>query len=173
MSRLEEFIKNILLFLLAIAIGIGLRTFVFGAYIVEGQSMSPTMQNGQVVMGLKLLGDIERFDIITFKGTNGKDMVKRVIALPGDRICYEGDQLYINDQLIDEVFLDERKAQESSLVTEDFDVADVVPQGMYFVMGDNRDHSTDSRDFGFISHSSIYSKVKLILFPFEYFRWDP
>lgn len=173
MSRMKEFIRTVLFFLMAIAIGIGLRTFVFGTYIVEGQSMDPTMQNGQVVIGFKLLGTIERFDIVTFKGSNGKDMVKRVIGLPGDRIRYEGDQLYINDQAIDEAFLDERKANESALVTGDFYMPDIVPQGMYFVMGDNRDHSTDSRDFGFVAHSTIYSKVKLILYPFEYFRWDP
>lgn len=141
------------------------RQFFFSTFIVEGASMDYTLQDQERVMGFQTF-DIERFDIVVFHAPNEeKDYVKRVIGIPGDRIKYENDQLYINDQPYSEPYLDQKKAESSENFTQDFILIEEIPEGYYFVLGDNRRNSTDSREIGLISEADIYAELFFSYWP--------
>lgn len=162
------------------AFGIGIiifafiRTFFFSNYVVEGESMMPTLQNGNKLVVNKLgyeASDLQRFDVIVFHANEKEDFVKRVIGLPGDRIEYHDDHLYVNGRQIAEPFLDEyRKKAGGGRLTGDFTLKEItgkktVPSGKLFVLGDNRLGSWDSRHFGFISAGQVVGKVDLRYWP--------
>lgn len=162
------------------AFGIGMiifafiRTFFFSNYIVEGESMMPTLQNGNKVVVNKLgykIEDLQRFDVIVFHANKKEDFVKRIIGLPGDKIVYQNDHLLINGQKFGEPFLDKyRRKVSSGKLTGDFTLKEitgeeVVPDGKLFVLGDNRLGSWDSRYFGFISVNKVVGKVDLRYWP--------
>ncbi|WML49628.1 signal peptidase I [Neobacillus sp. PS3-34] len=162
------------------AFGIGLiifafiRTFFFSNYIVEGQSMMPTLQEGNKLVVNKLgfdLGNLDRFDVIVFHANKKEDYVKRIIGVPGDKIEYLNDQLYINGHKFEEPFLEVyRKKIPGRKLTGDFTLKEItgvgtVPPGKLFVMGDNRLESWDSRHFGFIATNQVVGKVNLRYWP--------
>jgi signal peptidase I len=164
----------------AFAIGIiifaFIRTFFFSNYIVEGESMMPTLQEGNKLVVNKLgyhIADLNRFDVIVFHANEKEDFVKRIIGLPGDKIEYKKDQLYINGKKYQESFLTVYKQETPGIkLTEDFSLKDktgenTVPEGKLFVMGDNRLGSWDSRHFGFISASQVVGKVDLRYWPLK------
>jgi signal peptidase I len=164
---------------IAVIIAIVIRSFIFTNYIVEGQSMMPTLQDGNRLIVNKIDYDItkpHRFDIIVFHATPTDDYVKRVIGLPGDSIEYKNDVLYINGKKVDEPYLKPYKEQlVSGLLTENFTLKDItgvdrVPKGKVFVMGDNRRNSVDSRRFGFVDMNQIVGKVDLRYWPFSEFN---
>ena len=140
-----------------------------------GESMKPTFPNWAIQLDLKKYNELERFDIVTFHLDEQK-YLKRIIGLPGDHIAFINDDLYINHEKIDEPHLLQYKQEVYHFVqlTLDFTLEDVtneavVPQGHYFVMGDNRRYSTDSRDrsIGFVPQQNITSKTIAILAPFS------
>ena len=96
----------------------------------------------------------ERFDIVVFHAPEQKDYIKRVIGLPGDKVEYKNDTLYINGKAYSEPYLDEYKDElNGGALTDDFTLKDIteeetVPEGEIFVMGDNRRFSKDSRHIG-------------------------
>ena len=100
--NIKEAAKTIIYFLILAAILIGLRHFVFTPVVVKGDSMDPTLADGERVIALKNT-EIKRFDIVTFPAPDdeGKNYIKRVIGLPGDTIEYKDDQLYINGKKTD------------------------------------------------------------------------
>jgi signal peptidase I len=164
---------------IAVIIAIVIRSFIFTNYIVEGQSMMPTLQDGNRLIVNKIDYDItkpHRFDIIVFHATPTDDYVKRVIGLPGDSIEYKNDVLYINGKKVDEPYLKPYKEQlVSGLLTENFTLKDItgvdrVPKGKVFVMGDNRRNSVDSRRFGFVDMNQIVGKVDLRYWPISEFN---
>jgi len=157
-----------------------LRLFVFSNYMVEGKSMMPTLQSGNLLIVNKLryeIGSIHRFDIVVFHANQKQDYVKRVIGLPGDRIEYKNDILYINGQKVNEPYLRPyKKKLISGKLTGDFTLEEVtgekrVPAGYIFVLGDNRLGSWDSRHFGFVKISQVVGKVDLRYWPFEQFAF--
>lgn len=162
------------------SVGIGiilfafLKTFLFSNYVVEGESMMPTLQNGNLLMVNKVslhIGHLDRFDIVVFKTDSKVHYVKRVIGLPGDKIEYIDDVLYINDFQVDEPFLTPYKNKLiSGNLTGDFNLEEItglkqVPPGHVFVIGDNRLGSWDSRHYGFIKIDQIVGKVNLRYWP--------
>ncbi|MFD1739149.1 signal peptidase I [Bacillus salitolerans] len=164
------------------AIGLGLilaftvRSFFFSSYIVEGQSMSPTLQEGNLLVINKIgyqFGELKRFDVIVFHANEKEDYVKRIIGLPGDRISYENDILYINGKPFEEPFLQPYKSLfTENQLTFDFTLQEItgeetVPEGHLFVIGDNRIGSFDSRHFGFIQINQVVGKVNLRYFPLD------
>lgn len=92
-----------------------------------------------------------------------KYYIKRIIGLPGDRIEYKNDELYINNELVTEPYL-ETKKEEWLQFTEDL-IIEKVPDDEYFVLGDNRRNSKDSRDMGTIPKENILSEALLIYWP--------
>ncbi|MDT2595700.1 signal peptidase I [Enterococcus dongliensis] len=175
--NIKEIVKSILYFLLLTAVLIGLRQFVFTPVVVKGDSMAPTLIDGERVIALKNT-KIQRFDIVTFPAPDdpGKNYIKRVIGLPGDTIEYKNDTLYINGEQSEEPYLTEFKKDltDNQPLTYDFNLKEVigsekVPTGELFVLGDNRRISKDSRIIGLIKEKDIMADVKFVFWPFERF----
>lgn len=156
---------------IAIGIAIVVRTFLFAPYIVEGASMEPTLHDQEKIFVSKV-ADIARGDIVIIKGTN-ENYVKRLIGLPGDKIEVKNDQLFVNGTLVKEAYLSHNRklAKEmGSKLTGDFGPI-TVPKDKYFVMGDNRLLSKDSRNgLGLIPKSEVVGQPEFVFFPFAQFR---
>lgn len=176
----EELKNESIEWLKALVIGIMIfafiRTFFFSNYVVEGESMMPTLEDGNKLVVNKIgyqIGDFDRFDVIVFHANEKEDYVKRIIGLPGDKIEYTEDHLYINGKKVEEPFLDIYRDQlVDGRLTGDFTLLEVtgektVPQGKLFVLGDNRLGSWDSRHFGFVSVEQVVGKVDLRYWPLE------
>ncbi|WP_050182607.1 signal peptidase I [Domibacillus robiginosus] len=173
-SKLLEGIKTIAV---AFAIAGVIRTFVFSPIIVDGQSMMPTLQNEDKMILNKLdykFKEPERFDIIVFHATEDEDYIKRIIGLPGDRIEYKDDTLYVNGKAYEEPYLDQYKQGLSSIpLTRSFKLEDTpvgsetVPEGYLFVMGDNRRNSKDSRLIGAVPIDQVVGDAKIIYWPIK------
>lgn len=175
--NMKEIGKTVLWFLILGAILIGLRHFVFTPVVVKGDSMDPTLIDGERVIALKNT-EIKRFDIVTFPAPDdpGKNYIKRVIGLPGDTIEYKNDELYINGKEYEEPYLDEFKGEleDDQPLTSDFTLNDLfgaekVPEGELFVLGDNRRISKDSRIIGMIKEKNIMADVKFVFWPLDRF----
>jgi signal peptidase I len=167
---LWDWMKAITFALLLVII---IRFFVFIPLKVEGDSMSPTLAQGNYLL-YETFSDIDRFDIIIFSNEDGQTLIKRVIGLPGDSIAYSEDQLYLNGEPVEESFLGTEKQQGMDVFTSDFDLltltgVEAVPEGSYFVLGDNRVRSRDSRIFGFVAQTDIAGKAAMVYYPLEDF----
>ncbi|MBU8877407.1 signal peptidase I [Bacillus sp. FJAT-29790] len=172
----KEGIEWIKAFGIGMIIFIFIRTFFFSNYIVEGESMMPTLESGNKLIVNKIgyqISELNRFDVIVFHHNKEEDFVKRIIGLPGDKVEYRNDELYINGEKVNEPFLAKyRKEIFGSRLTGDFTLteltgSEVVPEGKLFVMGDNRLGSWDSRHFGFISADQVVGKVNLRYWPID------
>ena len=155
--------KESVTYLLIILFIILVRTYVVTPVRVSGSSMANTLKNGEILLLNKFeyrFSDIKRFDIVVVKAHKER-IIKRVIGLPGETLKYENGILYINDKMIEENYLDE--------VTKDFTYEGKIPDECYFVMGDNRDDSLDSRYFGCFPKKDILGHASFVLFPFAKF----
>ncbi|MFQ3543351.1 signal peptidase I [Halobacillus rhizosphaerae] len=168
-------------FVIAAALAIIVRVFLFAPVVVEGPSMQNTLHNGDHLIVSKInytLGEPDRFDVVVFHATETKDYIKRVIGLPGDHIEYKSDQLYVNGKKVDEKFLNDRlsKMPEGDVLTDDFSIEqvpggyDTVPEGELLVLGDNRNNSTDSRMLGMIPEDKIVGQAVLLYWPLNRIR---
>lgn len=168
MKKKEWFTKKELIwFFSVLLIVVFSRLLLFSNITVHGESMNPTLEDRERIFGLKI-GQIERFDIVSFKAPDDpqKNYIKRVIALPGETITYENDVLYINDKKIDEPFLAEfKQALPSDELLTEANFTYTVPEKKYFVMGDNRRNSKDSRMIGTISEDKIIGNAKFSYWP--------
>ncbi|WP_181349188.1 signal peptidase I [Thalassobacillus sp. CUG 92003] len=170
MKKSFRLIRTILLALLLAFI---FRTYLFASYIVDGESMEPTLYDGNLLMVNKLVYDwqsIDSQDIIVFHANEQEDYVKRVIGVPGDHIAYRHDQLYVNGNRVAEPYLDRLRPDDGRLFTKNFTLQKVtgeseVPDNHLFVMGDNRRDSLDSRYFGFVSMDEVVGKVDALYWP--------
>jgi len=162
---IKEFIKDSLKYLIVIATVFFIALFVVSFEQVVGPSMKGTLNAGDVTIVNKLVykfRTIKRNEIVSI---NQKDkiMVKRVIGLPGEHIEYKDNKLYVNGSLVLEnnIFVE----------TKDFKLEDIgyetIPKDMYFVLGDNRTNSSDSREFGLVKKDEIIGKIVMRLYPFS------
>jgi len=162
----------ILLFILII------RLFIASPIKVQGTSMLPTLEQGDYMLLYKLkmkVKGLNRFDIVVVKLSDG-DIIKRVIGLPGETVKYEVKEeegetkgiLYVDGKIIEEEFLD-NEAKTSTCIRENKLCSEGVTLGQdeYFVMGDNRKVSHDSRYIGPIKKDQIKGITELRLFPFS------
>lgn len=161
----------LLVALLAVATALLVKTYVLATFIVDGASMYPTLDggggatsdsdrtNGEVLY-LNKLAKIGRGDIVVFRTTltspsgEERSLVKRVIAVGGDRLQITGNVVYLNGQPLDEPYVN------GEMFTSDVDV--YVEEGYVFCMGDNRNNSQDSRVIGQISLDDVVGKCFLI-----------
>ena len=166
----QEIFEWIMVFVVAAALAFVVRTFIFEPVRVDGASMMDTLVDGEYMIATKfdyLLGDPERFDIVicNYPNTNdGMYRVKRVIGMPGDIIQLLSGQLYINGEHVEQDF-------DMHSITENYGPY-TVPQDHYFVLGDNRNNSKDSRSalVGPLPRNMIKGHVRAVVFPFGNFR---
>lgn len=155
-------IKAIVIALLAAYI---LRTFVFATSIVEGESMVPALDNGERIIFNKLIYNISspsRGDIVIIQHPD-KNYVKRIIGLPNEEIEIYNNILYVDGEPQKTSYVDE---QNQSLTGNFGPIS--IPDDHYFVMGDNRAVSKDSRNgLGFIENSDIIGKSEFVIYPFH------
>lgn len=159
--------KEIIEYIVLIIVILLIRTYLFVPIMVSGNSMVPTLNNGDVMILNKfkyLVNDIKRFDIVVVDYEN-EYIIKRVIGLPGDYIEYKNDILYVNSKKVEENYNRE--------FTDDFDLNDlnkeIIPNNYYLVLGDNRPISKDSRKIGLIDKKNIKGSTNFVLFPFSRF----
>lgn len=152
---MKEKIKELTVYLVIILVVILIRAFLVTPIRVNGTSMYPTLDNGNFMVLKKYDKDIERFDIIVIK--RGKDkLIKRVVGLPKEDIEYSDNELYINNEKMSDSYGDGS--------TTDF--VDYCAQDEYYVLGDNREDSTDSRVFGCVKKENILGTTDFVIFPF-------
>ena len=141
-----------------------------------------TFADNDKVFVNKFSKNYERGDEVVFHANETDDYIKRIIGVPGDTIEYRNDVLYVNGQKVEEPYLaqkiKEAKASGTAPFTPDFNIeflsstkSKTVPEGTYFVLGDNRQHSTDSRVFGFVKKEAMIGKVSLRYYPFSSFKF--
>ena len=155
---MKKIVKEYLGYVLILIAVILIRAFIVTPVRVNGTSMNQTLYEGDILLLFKI-AKIERNDIIVIdKTVEGSNIIKRVIALPGEKVKCENGIIYINDEKYDDVH--------AYGVTTDFE--EVTLQGdEYFVLGDNRIISEDSRYFGPVSKEHINGEASFRLFPFK------
>jgi len=135
---------------------------------VLGSSMYGTLHDNDLLVASKIsykLHQPQRGDIVVFKPPDeaSRDFIKRIIALPGERIHIANSVVYINGQVVREPYLPERWTYNNNWPASGQD--QLIPPDEYFVMGDNRNHSSDSRTFGPIELDSILGKAEIRIWP--------
>ncbi len=164
----KEIFEWVQAIVVAIVIAMAIRTFVFTLVNVDGQSMEPTLHDRDRLVVTRLAYTPEKGDIIIFRPDCDPDRpyVKRVIAMPGETIDInpETGDVSVNGEILDEPYIKERIR---TFGTVSFPA--VVPENHVFVMGDNRNHSKDSRsqDVGMVSYESIIGKANFRFWPFS------
>lgn len=130
---------------------------------VEGHSMEPTLQDGQYLMVTKLayrFGEPQRGDIVVFPSPQEPDriLIKRVVGLPGEEVSIRDGAVYLGATPLDEPYLDTQHGRTNWGPIQ-------VPAGAYVLLGDNREHSNDSRSFGPVSRQDIVGRAWFSLWP--------
>lgn len=170
-SSLVEVIKVVaIVFLSAIVI----RTFVFQPFVVEGSSMEGNFHNGEYLFIEKVsykLKAPKRGDVIVFRYPRDVryNYIKRVIGLPGETVQIKNGYVYIDGELLKERYL---KNEEGTFVdgNRELNYEVTLEQKQYFVMGDNRAHSSDSREWGPLDERFVIGRSALVLYPHSSFR---
>ena len=158
-------------FIVAFIIVGGVYFFLGRPFTVSGASMYPTLHNGDRMV-LSKVGDIHRFDVVILKAPDENvEYIKRVIGMPGDTVEMKSGLLYINGKKVDQPFINTEALVKQTVFMDDFTLESLtgeskVPEGKYFVLGDNRGVSKDSRMIGFIDRSAIEGKAVFTIWPF-------
>ena len=169
---MKSFLREILItIILALIIFFGARA-TLQTFVVVMSSMEPSFYNGQRLMVNKAVfffSEPQRGDVIIFEAPTGRheDFIKRVIGVEGDRIDIRKKEIYINGKKIKDEFGHYIMNDSNGFAIKDNYGPVTVPKGSYFVMGDNRDRSYDSRFWGFVKVEAIKGKAFLI-----YWSWN-
>jgi signal peptidase I len=174
LREVKEFLKDTLAYIIVIILTMLVFIYVFSFQQVIGNSMSPVLNDGDVAFLSKItyrISKVKRNDVIALKTNDGKVYVKRVIGLPGESISYMNNILYINNEPFTEEFLGE-EVNTNNFMFEDICSKEdcpngVIPDNMYFVLGDNREDSLDSRDpsLGLVPKDNIIGKSLIRIWP--------
>ena len=160
---MSDTVKEILSYVIIIIVVLLIKQFIVTPIRVNQSSMNNTLFDKDIMLLDKIsyrFKDIKRFDIVVIK-RNKEYLIKRVIGLPGDMIEYKDNKLYVNNEIVKEDFLHKQ--------TDDYKLEKVIPDNYYFVVGDNRPNSLDSRVIGLIKRDEILGKTNLVIFPFKHF----
>lgn len=154
-----KLIRELIPYLVIILVVVTLRTFIVTPIVVSGESMVPTLDGKELMLLKKYDTDYERFDIVVVnKNVEGDNLIKRVIGLPGETIKYRNNHLYINGEIIEDSYAFGNTSNFREITLGDDE---------YFLMGDNRQISLDSRALGIIKEAEIEGTVGIVLFPFN------
>ena len=189
----QKILEWILTLVTALVIALPIRAFGFGLVRVEGTSMDNTLADGEIMFVTKFDytsvwlcfpwqdaaskeeapritagGNPQRFDVVIcrYPGRGDTNFVKRVVGLPGDTVEVREGWLYVNGERYEEPYISDAYRSGRLNTFGPY----TVPEGEYFVMGDHRNNSNDSRSQGSISRDSIIGHVRTVLFPFEDIR---
>lgn len=192
----QEILSWILTILVAVAAALIIRSVIFEPVRVDGISMDDTLANGEIMFVSKydysstwltlpwqsaekkeeaprftIGGDPKRFDVVIcrYPGRGDTNFVKRVVGLPGDTVELRDGYLYINDERYEEPYINDeyRSGRLNTFGPE------TVPEGYFFVMGDHRNNSNDSRSVGPIERNMIVGHVRQVVYPFSQWRSVP
>ena len=165
-SRYRSVLRSTIYSLITVAaIAVLITTLWFPVLRVYGNSMTPTLQNGEIIFTVKV-SEFEPGDIISFY-YNNKILIKRVIARSGEWVNMDADgNVYVNETLLDEPYLDEKAFGDCNI-----ELPYQVPEGRVFVMGDHRSTSVDSRNsaVGCVAQEQIVGKILFRVWPLEKF----
>ena len=168
-KELMQWIKALIIVVVIVLI---VRSFVFRTVYVKGSSMEPNFSHGEIVLMQKLsyyFSSPQYGDVVVCRGSTGASeelLIKRVIGMPGDEIdiYLSGDQYLVerNGEVLEEPFIREKMQQKG-----DVEYPFIVPEDSYFVMGDNRNASSDSRNkrIGAVPRANILGKVEMVIWP--------
>lgn len=158
---------------IALALCVILYLFLITPHEVVGISMDPNFKHGEYLIANKLVykySEPERGDVIIFKHSATQDYIKRIIALPGEKVALRDGHFYINGEMLDEAqYLASTVTTNGGVSLQEGEEI-VIGDGEYFVAGDNRTKSSDSRSFGTIEEDSIKGRAWIVYFPFNQFR---
>ena len=162
---MKRIIDELIPYFVIVIVVVLIRTFIATPVIVSGDSMVPTLKNKQLLLLNKLdykFNDIRRFDIVVID-VDKKQIIKRVIGLPGETVAYYDNILYIDGHEV---------KNDYNFETDDFRLNNIcncetIPNGKYLVLGDNRKISADSRIMGLIDERDILGSVSFSLWPIK------
>ncbi|MBS4030975.1 MAG: signal peptidase I [Clostridiales bacterium] len=163
-KELWEWIKSIII---AILLALIIRAFLVEVFLVQGQSMLPTLHDRERLIVSKVqfyYREPLNGEIVVFKATDDRDFIKRVIGVAGDEVRVDIDGVYVNGQRLKEPYILEKARETFGPV--------IVPEGTIFAMGDNRNNSMDSRhpSVGFVSLERLKGKAMLVFWPMDSIR---
>lgn len=167
-NSIYETLRTIVLVLLTAFL---IRSFVMQPFVVQGASMEPTLKSSEYLIVEKLaykFREPERGEIIVFRAPVNwtENYIKRVIALPGETISIKNNQIYVNGSLLEEDYIKDNDLFSGDT---DFSVDLTLGPDEYFVAGDNRNHSSDSRVWGPLPKQNIIGRAVISVFPFSMF----
>lgn len=169
-KRLGAFFFDIIqVVVFAIALFLFMYLLVFQPHKIKGDSMQPNYPDGEYLLTDKVtyrFNQPKRGDVVVFEapGSGGDEYIKRIIGLPGESISVNNGKIYVNGQLLDESYLSQSLYTSNGVFLENGEIT-VVPDGEYFVLGDNRPYSSDSRTWGFVTKKKISGRAWLIYWP--------
>jgi signal peptidase I len=170
LRRLGAFFLDILeVIVFAIAIFLFIYLLVLQPHKIKGDSMQPNFPNGEYLLTDKVsyrFGEPERGDVVVFEppGSDGEEYIKRIVGLPGEELSVQDGKLYINGNMLAESYISETlKTSGGAFLNENDTVT--VPSDNYFVLGDNRIASSDSRMWGFVKKDKITGRAWIIYWP--------
>lgn len=166
-TRIFRVMREAVPYLIIILVVILIRTFIMTPVKVNGTSMSPTLKEGEILILNKYKNKYKRFDIVVINH-DGTKIIKRIIGMPGESVEYKDCKIYINGEIIEDV-IEIKECRERDFILETQYNYIIIPEGYYFVMGDNRENSSDSRDerIGLIKKSQIEGTATIRIFPFN------
>lgn len=157
---MNKFVKELIPYIIIIVVVIIIRCFIITPVRVDGPSMNNTLYDGDIMMLVLFDKNYQRNDVVVFNKKDEK-LIKRVIALPGEKVKCVSGIIYVNNEEYEDIHANGK--------TEDFKEY-ILGEDEYFVMGDNRNNSLDSRIFGPVKKENILGKTNSIIFPFNHFR---
>ena len=162
---MKKFLKELIPYIVIVIVVVLIRSFIATPVIVSGDSMVPTLKNKQLLLLNKInykINDIKRFDIVVIDVDN-KEIIKRIIGLPGENVLYRNNKLYVDGHELENDY---------NFDVDDFSLKTIcncshIPEDKYLVLGDNRTVSADSRIIGLIDKKDIKGNVNISLWPIK------
>lgn len=157
--NIKKFIKDLIPYVIIFVVVVVVRVYFITPVKVSGDSMSPALNNGDILLLNKYYTDYERFNIVVLnESVIGDAVIKRIVGMPGEEIEIENGSLYINKLKYEDIFSDYIMGDMESII---------LGENEYFVLGDNREVSLDSRSFGAVNESDLLGIVTFSVWPIK------
>lgn len=170
MRKIGSFVVELVqVVVFAVSIFLFVYLLVLQPHKIQGSSMEPNFHDGEYLLTDKLsyrLGEPNRGDVIVFRAPPSftNEFIKRILGLPGDKIMVKDGDVYVNGKLVEESYIPEEFITRQGQFVQNGEEVE-VPDNQYFVLGDNREHSQDSRSIGFIDKKYITGRAWVVYWP--------